>query len=85
MGCAGELIMDGVELGKEMTAIVRDYVERKTSPILARLDALEHGTTKAQPQKPRVRVAARVKTMVWEGGAIYDLLPDGQTYRLRPE
>ncbi|MBB4522270.1 MULTISPECIES: hypothetical protein [Rhizobium] len=56
---------DGEKFGREVVGLVRDYMERNLSPVIARLDALESrlvlleaqaGTTKA---KPTVRVAAR--------------------------
>ncbi|MDH6273544.1 hypothetical protein M2311_003634 [Rhizobium leguminosarum] len=56
---------NGQEFGKEVVAIVTDYLERTLSPIAARLDAVEArlalleaqaGATKA---KPIVRIAAR--------------------------
>ncbi|MGO7174336.1 hypothetical protein ACCT06_10675 [Rhizobium ruizarguesonis] len=56
---------DGEAFGKEVVAVVRDYVERNLSPLAARVEQLESrlvlleaqaGTTKA---KPIVRIAAR--------------------------
>lgn len=56
---------DGEKFGREVVGIVKDYLERNLSPVIARLDALESrlvlleaqaGTTKA---KPIVRIAAR--------------------------
>ncbi|ULR46113.1 hypothetical protein [Rhizobium sp. K102] len=56
---------DGKAFGAEIVGIVKDYMERNMSPVIARLDALESrillleaqaGATKA---KPIVRIAAR--------------------------
>lgn len=56
---------DGEAFGKEVVAVVKDYLERNLSPMAARIEQLEArvvlleaqaGTTKA---KPIVRVAAR--------------------------
>ncbi|TBZ90226.1 hypothetical protein E0H53_10700 [Rhizobium leguminosarum bv. viciae] len=56
---------DGEAFGKEVVAVVRDYLERNLSPLAARVEQLESrvilleaqaGTTKA---KPIVRIAAR--------------------------
>ncbi|WET75510.1 hypothetical protein [Rhizobium croatiense] len=56
---------DGEAFGKEVVSVVRDYLERNLSPVVARLDAVESrillleaqaGTTKSRPV---VRVAAR--------------------------
>ncbi|MEH2678673.1 hypothetical protein GFM11_10240 [Rhizobium leguminosarum bv. viciae] len=59
------MTFDGEKFGREVVSIVRDYLERNMSPVVARLDALDArvrlleaqaGTTKA---KPIVRIAAR--------------------------
>ncbi|ANK84170.1 MULTISPECIES: hypothetical protein [unclassified Rhizobium] len=56
---------DGKAFGAEIVGVVKDYLERNLSPVIARLDALEArmvlleaqaGTTK---NKPVVRVKAR--------------------------
>jgi len=55
---------DGEKFGREIVGIVKDYMERNLSPVVARLDALDArirlleaqaGSAKA---KPVVRVAA---------------------------
>ena len=55
---------DGEKFGREVVAVVRDYLERNLSPMAARIEQLESrvilleaqaGTTKS---KPTIRIAA---------------------------
>jgi len=55
---------DGEAFGKEVVAIVTDYLERTLSPMAARIEQLESRITLLEAQtgttaKPIVRIAAR--------------------------
>ncbi|MEB3045644.1 hypothetical protein [Rhizobium mulingense] len=55
---------DGEKFGREVVGLVRDYMERNLSPVIARLDALDARILLLEAQagtvknKPVVRVAA---------------------------
>lgn len=56
---------DGEAFGKEVVAVVKDYLERTLSPLAARIEQLEarmvlvEAQTGSAKAKPTVRVAAR--------------------------
>ncbi|MCG5477470.1 MAG: hypothetical protein KK478_00125 [Ensifer alkalisoli] len=58
---------DGRAFGQEVVSIVKNYLERNLSPVVARLDALEarlrllEAQVPAKESKPVVRLAARSK------------------------
>jgi hypothetical protein len=51
-------MLDGAELGKEMTAIVREFVGRAVAPLLARIDDLERRQSETIRQAVAEAVAA---------------------------
>jgi hypothetical protein len=56
---------DGEAFGKEVVAIVTDYLERTLAPMAARIEQLEsrlllvEGQVSATKTKPTIRIAAR--------------------------